>query len=150
MSETLPASLRPARSSRMSAPLKRAIELRIKKGVTVTDACAAAGLSTQAYYKAQKRAEVRLYAEEVRKRLLDEASARRDALRLEALEVAAEMLHSASSETVKVRLIELLLNEGRPSASVNVNVDARSQVAAQPVGYTYQRPTHMAEGPTEG
>ncbi|WP_374646649.1 hypothetical protein [Tabrizicola sp.] len=146
MSETLPASLRPARPSRLSASLKRAIELRIKKGCTVTDACAAAGISTQAYYKAQRRAEVRLYAEDVRKRLLDEASARRDALRLEALEVAADMLRTASSETVKVRLIELLLNEGRPSASVNVNVDARSQVAGHAnAGYVYQRPAHLQE-----
>lgn len=150
MSETLPASLRPARPSRLSASLKRAIELRIKKGITITDACAAAGISTQAYHKAQRRAEVRLYADDVRKRLLDEAAGRRDALRLEALEVAAKLLKEASSETVKVRLIEILLNEGRASASVNVNVDASTRVAQQPVvGYTYTRPAHMIDGTPE-
>ena len=146
MSEILPASLRPARQSRLSASLKRAIELRIKKGITITDACAAAGISTQAYHKAQRRAEVRLYADDVRKRLLDEAAGRRDALRLEALEVAAKLLKEASSETVKVRLIEILLNEGRASASVNVNVDNRSQIAPQPVGgYIYSRPATLIQ-----
>lgn len=136
---TLPA----ARPSRMSEKLRRAIDLRIRKGLTITAACREAGLSPQGWHKAMQRAETRLFVAELQKRMLDEANTRRAALRLVALETAAELLTAeGTSDTAKIRLIEILLAEGKPSASVNVSVDARSQVAHQPGGYVYRRPSN--------
>ena len=136
---TLPA----ARPSRMSGKLREAIRLRVVKGQTVAEACRGAGMSPAGFYKAVQRAEVRIYQADLQRRLVEEASTRRAALRLVALETAADMLAAeGTSDTAKIRLIELLLSEGRPSASVAVNVDARSQIAAAP-GYTYRRPANL-------
>ena len=82
------------------------------------------------------RAEVRLYMKDVQDRFIAEADVRRASLRVEAMEVAADLLRSAQSETVKVRLIELLLSDGK-SPQVAVNVDAR-QIAGSAQGvYSY-------------
>lgn len=127
----------------MSPQLRAAIDFRVRKGKTITDACREAGLSPAGFHKAMHRAEVRLYMKDVQDRFIAEADVRRASLRVEAMEVAADLLRSAQSETVKVRLIELLLSDGK-SPQVAVNVDAR-QIAGPDRGvYTYTRPANLA------
>ena len=132
-----------ARPARLSPKLRAAIELRVRKGLTITDACAQAGLSTAGWHKAMHRAEVRLHMKAVQDRFIAEAEVRRAALRVEAMEVAAKLLTEAKSETTKVRLIELLLADGK-GPQVAVNVDARQITAADRGVYTYQRPANLA------
>lgn len=131
------------RGSRLSQKLRTAIDLRVRKGKTIAEACREAGLSISGWHKAMARAEVRLHVNDIMTRFVAEAGVRRAALRLEAMEVAANLLQNAQSETTKVRLIELLLSDGK-SAGVSVHVDAR-QVGAQDAGvYSYSRPASLA------
>ncbi len=83
-----PARLPPAR---LSAKLRRAIDLRVRKGVPTTEACKEAGLSSAGWFKAMKRAAVRDHMAEVQKRFIAEADTTRAVLRVRALEIAGEL-----------------------------------------------------------
>ncbi len=53
-----------------------------------------------------------------------------------------ELLETASSETVKVRLIEFLLSDGKgPRVAVHVDVHVDARAMQPPVGYAYQWPS---------
>lgn len=124
----------PAPPPRLSAKLRRAIDLRVRKCLSIADACHEAGLSTAGWFKAMKRRAVREHMDEVQHRFIAEADTTRAVLRVRALQVAADLLETAQSEAVKVRLVEFLLSEGK-TPQVAVNVDARAIQA--PVGYAY-------------
>ena len=136
---------KPPRPARMSAKLRAAIEAKVRRGLTVADACRETGLSCAGYFKAQKRAEVRAYVEDVQRRMIFEADTRRGALRAEALDVAATMLRDPSLPAAqRVRLVEILIGEGKGSA-VNVQINS-PQVAPDAGVYQYRRPSQI-EGP---
>lgn len=122
----------PSPTSRLSPKLRRAIDLRVRKMLSVSEACEQAGLSTAGWYKAMGRPAVRAQLEEVQRRFIDEAATLKATAKTLALRKAIEMLETTKSETILVRLIEFLAGEGK-SPQVAVNVDARSA----PAGYEY-------------
>lgn len=124
----------PPKKLRMSAKLRNAIDLRVTKGLTIKDACIEAGMSEAGFHKAMKRPAVRDHLQEVRNRFISEVDGRSAIYKARAYEVAAELMESATSEAVRMRAVEFLVNGGKPGNSVNVHVDAR------PMGYEYVRP----------
>ena len=137
----------PPRPARISAKLRVAIDLRVKNGLTIAEACKKAGLSQAGWHKAMARPAVVRLVREVQEKFVAEVDMRRAYLRAQAYEVAAELLRTATSETVKVRLIELLAGDGK-QPGVSVHVDARMP----PQGYIYRRPVDGApviEGSSE-
>jgi len=67
----------PPRPARISAKLRRTIDLRIRQGRTITDASAEAGMSPQGFHKAMKRQAVRDRVEDVQRRFVAEVDAQR-------------------------------------------------------------------------
>ncbi len=118
----------------MSVKLRTAIDLRVTKGLTIKDACIEAGMSEAGFHKAMKRPAVRDHLQEVRLRFITEVDASKAIYKARAFEVAADLMENAESETIKMRAIEFLANEGKTANSVNVHVDARQG------GYEYVRP----------
>ena len=124
----------PAPPTRLSAKLSRAIDLRVRKGVPIAEACKEAGLSSAGWYKAMKRAAVRDHMDEVQRRFIGEVDLQRAVARGRAIEVGLELMANAQSETVRARMVEFFLSEGK-TPQVAVHVDARSM--PPPVGYAY-------------
>ncbi|GHE05553.1 hypothetical protein U879_03570 [Defluviimonas sp. 20V17] len=131
---TKPLAIVQPRPSRLSAKLRRAIELRVTEGRTIADACAEAGISPQGWYKAMKRPAVRDHLEEVQRRFVAEVDANRGLIKAQALQVALELMLHAKSESIRARMAEFLASDGK-APQVSVNIDAR-----QGGGYEYRRP----------
>lgn len=125
----------PARKPRISSKVRAAIELRVRKGLSIEAAANAAGLSRNGLSKALKRPEVDRLLAETQERFVTEVSSQRALLRAHACEVASEMLESTTDDRVRLKLIELLMSDGKAPA-VSVNVDARTGSG----GYEYLRP----------
>lgn len=124
------------RPVRLSAKLREAIRLRVEEGLTVTDACKAAGMSSQGYHKAMKRPEVRDLLADVQRRFVNGVDAKRALYKARALEAALDLMLNSKSEAIRARMIEFLASDAKVSP-VAVHIDARQ---AQPVGYLYRRP----------
>ncbi len=122
------------RPSRLSTKLRCAIEQRVREGKTIADACADAGISPQGWHKAMKRPAVRDHLEGVQRRFVAEVEANRSLYKVQALQVALDLMLNAKSETVRARMAEFLAGDGK-SPMVSVHVDAR-----QGGGYEYRRP----------
>lgn len=128
-------SLLPPRPSRLSAKLRAAIEAHVTKGETIVDACKAAGMSTQGYHKAMKRAAVRDYLETVQRRFVTGTEANRALYKARAYEVALDLMLNAKSEAIRARMCEFLAGDCKVSP-VSVHIDARQERA----GYEFVRP----------
>ena len=128
----------PARPSRLSPKLRRAIDLRVRRMLPISEACEQAGLSTAGWYKAMQRPAVQDYLEEAQRKFIAEAGTLKATAKTRALQVAIELLETTKSETIKVRLIEFLCNEGK-APQVAVHVDARQ-------GGGYEYPPELRQG----
>lgn len=118
-------------------------------GLSITDACARAGLSPQGWHKAVKRSAVRDYLEQVQHQFVLSADAKRVLYRAQAFEVALDLMRNAKSEAIRARMCEFLASDAKVSP-VAVHIDARATS-----GYTYVKPAELnalpvaAEGETE-
>ena len=129
----------PPRPARLSAKLRAAIELRVVEGLTITEACHKAHMSSQGWHKAMKRAAVRDCLEEVQNRFVGDVKAKRALYQARAFEVALDLMLNSKSEAIRAHMVEFLAGDAKVSP-VAVHVYAR-QVA--PTGYIYQRPAHL-------
>lgn len=120
--------------SRFSPALREAVRLRVRNGLTITEACRAAGISDAWWYKSWLKPAFRnLYAEE-QTAYIQEVECLRAGYKARAFEVAAELMHNAKSEQVRMRAVEFLAGgPAQPSVVVQVNNAAP--------GYQYARPT---------
>lgn len=121
---------------RISARVKEAVRLRVEKGYRCEDAARAAGLSPAGYWKAIKRPHVKEYMETLKASFIEGVERDRRALKAQALEVAADLLHNAKSEAVRARMVEFLAGEAHKGPQTQVNVS----VGAQARGYEYVPP----------
>ena len=128
--------------SRLSAKLRTAIEARVTFGLSITEACTRAGLSPQGWHKAMKRASVRDYLEEVQRRFVLDADAKRALYRAQAFEVALDLMLNSKNEAIRARMAEFLASDAK-SPQVAVHVDARSSPAQS--GYIYRRPDGVSD-----
>lgn len=124
----------PVPKPRISSKLRRAIELRVRHGLTIEKACAEAAMSPAGYYKAMKRTAVKEHFEEVQQAYILETEQLRSMAKARAIEVALDLMHNAKSEAIRARMAEFLASEGK-TPQVAVHVDAR-----QVQGYEYVRP----------
>lgn len=129
----------PPRPSRISAKLRRAIELRVAEGLSITEACNRAGLSTQGWHKAMRRTAVRDLLEQEERRFAASVMANRAVYQARALEVAMDLMLNAKSEAVRARMCEFLASDAK-APQLAVHIDARSE---QPSGYRYSRPPSL-------
>src|SRR6056297_2572221 len=97
---------------RISAKLREAVRLHVRHGMTITAACEAAGMSRQGWHKAMKRGAVRAELEVEKGRFLAEVGGRRSIFTAQALEVAADLMRNAKSESMRARMVEFLVSYG--------------------------------------
>ncbi|MEQ8366574.1 MAG: hypothetical protein RIB61_07690 [Roseicyclus sp.] len=128
---------------RISAKLREAMRLHVREGLTITAACEAADMSRQGWHKAMKRAAVRVELETEKGRFVAEVESRRSIFNAPALEVAADFMRNAKSESVRARMVEFLAGYGQPQKQTTSR-----PVTPQPVtpGYSYPTPpAHSAD-----
>ena len=124
----------PSRPLRMRAALRRAIDLRVKKGMTIGAACEEAGMSPQGYHKAMKRPAVRDYLQTVQLEFVASVESDKAMHKARAMEVGMDLMLNSKSEAVRARMVEFFASDGKVSP-VSVHIDAR-----QNHGYEYVRP----------
>jgi hypothetical protein len=107
----------------------------VTDGLSITEACARAGLSRQGFAKAMKRSAVRDHLEEVQRRFVTESEAKRSLYRAKAFEVALDLMLNAKSEAIRARMAEFLAGDGK-APQVAVHIDARPERG----GYEFVRP----------
>ena len=93
-------------------------------------------LSKNGLAKALKRPAVQDLIAAEQEKMVREVESLRAVARYRALEIARDLLESGS-ETAKLKVIDLLLREGKAATEVNVQVDARQPDRG---GYEYVRP----------
>jgi len=125
----------PSRPSRMSAKLRRAVNLHVCEGMTIVAACDKAGMSPQGYHKAMKRATVRDHLEEVQRLFILSADTKKALYRARALEGALDLMLNSKSEAIRARMCEFLASDAKISP-VAVHIDARQDRG----GYEFVRP----------
>lgn len=123
----------PAPKACISSKLQKAIELRVCCGFTVEKACKEAGLSRSGFWKAMKRPAVTAFYEKTQQEFIRETGFLKASAKAQAIEVAVDLMRNAKSETVRARMAEFLLSDGK-SPQVAVHVDAR-----QSAGYEFVR-----------
>lgn len=124
----------PAKPTRLSAKLREAIDLRVRKGMTIKEAAQQAGMSEAGYHKAMKRPAVQEHLLEVQQRFIAEAESLRALGKARAIEAAMDLMQNAKSEAIRARMAEFLLSGGKTGQQVNVHVDARQ--GARPLNPT--------------
>jgi len=124
----------PPRPSRMSAKLRRAVNLHVCEGMTIVAACDKAGMSPQGYHKAMKRATVRDYLQTVRVEFVMGVESKRGLYKARAIEVGVALMLNSKSEAIRARMVEFFARDAKVSP-VSVHIDAR-----QTGGYEFVRP----------
>ena len=125
---------RPSRLSRLSSKLRIAIHARVTQGLTVTDACKKAGLSTAGYFKAMQRPVVVEHLQEVQAKFIAETDQARAAAKRQAIVVAVDLMTNSKDEKIRARMAEFLAGDGKGPA-VSINIDSRQ--AFPPTNYTF-------------
>ncbi len=134
MTQIIQSAPRPAR---ISAKLRRAIEIRVCEGKAITAACAEADISPAGWHRAMKRPAVHDLVEETQRKFVLSFEANRAVFRAQALTVARDLMLTAKSEAIRARMAEFLAGDGKASGgAVNVHIDARPERG----GYEYIRP----------
>lgn len=119
---------------RLRAALRLAIDLRVKKGLSIVAACEEAGMSSQGYHKAMKRPAVRDYLQTVQMEFVASVEGEKAIYKARAFEVGMDLMINSKSEAVKARMVEFFASDGKVSP-VSINIDAR-----QNHGYEYVHP----------
>lgn len=126
----------PAPKPRISSKLRKAIDLRIRQGLSINKACLEAGISQSGYHKAMKRPAVQDHYQKTQLNYVREVEELKTLGKARAIEVAIYLMLNAKSETVRARMAEFLAGDGK-TPTVAVHVDARQIGGA---GYEYVRP----------
>ena len=144
---------RPPRPSRLSSKLRIAIHARAVQGMSISDACKKAGLSTAGWFKAMQRPAVALYLQEVQSKFISEMDQARAHAKRQAIVVAVHLMNNSKDEKIRARMAEFLAGDGKGPA-VQVSIDARQAFPA--ATYSFTRPDDLdalpgpVEGPPEG
>jgi hypothetical protein len=129
-------------AGRLNPALRKAIDLRVRDGLKISDACRAAGMSEAGYYAAMLRPHVQEHYQNVQMQYIQEVEALKASYKAQAFAVAAHLMHNAKSEAVRMRAVEFFAGgPQQPSVVVQVNNAAP--------GYVYRRPTDSASGASD-
>jgi len=134
--------LPPGAAGRLNPALRKAIDLRVKEGLKIADACREAGLSEAGWYAAMLRPHVQEHMQNVQMQYIQEVEAMKAGYKAQAFAVAAHLMHNAKSEAVRMRAVEFFAGgPAAPSVVVPITIAAP--------GYVYRRPTDNASGASD-
>ena len=102
-----------APAPRISAKLRQAMRLHVREGLSITAATERAGMTRQGWHKAMKRPAVKAELAAEKGRFVAEVEGSRAIYTAQALEVAADLMRHAKSESVRARMVEFLAGDGR-------------------------------------
>lgn len=125
---------------RLSEKLRRSIDGRYRKGMTVSAACRAAGMSEQGFRKALARPAVAAHVERVQREAVASVDQLRAQARVAAIECALDLMRTAKSENVRARMAEFLAREPQTAAQPPVTPVVPDMDRG---GYTYRRPAAL-------
>lgn len=134
---------------RMRPALRIAVDEIVYKGVSVPDAAKRSGMHVQALYRALKRPDIAAYVEYLKAAAIVDGTDLRQRAKAMAIRVGLDLLHNATSEGVKARMVEFFAGEPKsPAVAVQINAHHHSP------GYIYKRPEEQGEtvdrSPPEG
>jgi hypothetical protein len=112
---------RKGKPPRVSAKMRKAIRLHVREGNKIIDACRAAGIAEQTWYRNMKRPHVLQCFEFEKSLYIQEVEELKSRHKARALEVAVELMEGAASEAVKARMVEFLAGESKSQPSVTIN-----------------------------
>ena len=119
---------------RMRPALRMAVELIIELGISQRDASRRAGMNETVLGRALKKPHIAAYVEHQKAVFLTDMLKLKDRAKAIAIAQGIDLMHSAQSEAVRARMVELFASEPRPGASVAV------QVNVDRGGYEFVRP----------
>lgn len=111
----------PASPVRISAKIRQAMDLVARQGFSIVKACEEAGCSPAGYHKAMKREGVAKHFRELQERFILELDHSRAFAKRLAVDVGIDLMENSKSETVRARMVEFFLSDGKTS-SVQVNL----------------------------
>lgn len=149
MTAQTPASTTKApKKRRISAAVKKAIDLRTRKGLMWKDAAKRAGISYQAIHKARQLPHVQEYEQQQKRQYVQDVESLSEIHKARALEIARELMEQTEDKNVRARMVEFFRREPK-SAGVSVTV---TNNVTHGKGYEYLPPgAHMVaiEGTAE-
>jgi hypothetical protein len=119
--------------------MRQAFKLRVENGLTISEACARAGVSEAGYYKAMLKPAVQALYENIETQFIQTVERRRAGYKARAYQVAAELMERGTSEAVRMRAVEFFAGELKQNGVI-------VQVNQAPTGYQYARPKDNASG----
>ncbi len=119
---------------KMRAALRKAVTLIATKGMQVGKAAEQAGMNASALSRAINRPDVAAYLESQKAQFALDAHQLKGQAKAMAITEGIRLLHEATSEAVRARMVELFAGEDR-QALVNVNINPQAASA-----YTYRKP----------
>lgn len=136
----IPGTTAPKRPS-MRPALSMALDEIALKGRTQRDAARVAGLHEKSLSRALQKPHIAAWLEYQQTQAILDADQLKTKARAMAIRVGIDLLHSATSEAVKARLVEFFAGEPKtPAVAVQINNNAGA-------GYVYRPPDQASSGP---
>lgn len=119
---------------RMRPALREAVTLIVEKGITQREAAKRVGMNETALGRAISKPHIKAYIDNEKALFLTDMLKLKDRAKSIAIATGIDLMHSAQSEAVRARMVELFAGEAKsgPSVAVQVNVDRG--------GYEFVRP----------
>lgn len=127
----LPKVLQPPR---MRPALREAVEFIVQKGVTQREAARLSGMNERALSRALLKPHIKAYVEHEKALFLTDMLKLKDRAKSIAIATGIELMHSAASEAVRARMVELFAGEAKAAPQFNV------QINNDRGGYEFPRP----------
>lgn len=117
--------IKSAQPPRMRPALREAVTLIITKGLTQRDAALRAGMNETALSRALLKPHIKTYVEAQKALFATDMLQLKDRAKSIAIATGIELMHSAQSEAVRARMVELFAGDAKsgPAVAVQVNVD---------------------------
>ena len=123
-----------AQPPRMRAPLRKAVDEIVWKGVTQREAAHRAGMNETALGRALARPAIAAWLEHLKAQAALDADKLKTQARAIAIQEGLRLMTQAQSEAVRARMVEFFAGEAKPGSQVNV------QVNVDRGGYEFVRP----------
>ena len=124
------------RKPRVSAKVRRAVDLIANDGLTQVEAARRASLHPVTLCRALKRPQVAALLDEAKALAALEADNLKGIARSLAIRTGIDLMRSSQSDQVKAKMVEFFAGEGRQPL-VNIQLPAADEPAS---GYAYRRP----------
>ncbi|PZQ99195.1 MAG: hypothetical protein DI533_00360 [Cereibacter sphaeroides] len=126
-----------AQPPKMTRKVANAVSILASTGQTVAAAAKEAGMNPDALSRAIHRPGMQEHIEYLKALYALDADKLKGMARGAAIRAGIDLMHTAKSEAVRARMVELFAGERGPAVAVQVNVPA-------PTGYSYDRPPDAA------